>query len=297
MRNLIFLLLVTFWSCTSESQNLNNEILENGKKPYLLGKIDKDGLSSQNYQSWFLTGQNEYKPNQKVIDKISKKLKSYTILAFMGTWCGDSRREVPKFYKVLETANFPLDQLTMVAVSSKPDLYKQSPNHEEKGLNIHRVPTFIFFKNGKEENRIVEHPVTTLEEDILSILNNNYESNYSIVDKVNTIIEDKNFYKKALLLLPENKEKVKSIYELNTYARILTTTNRTDKALDVLKLNTQLFPDDAKVYMNLANAHYKLNQKNEALSNYNKAFEINPANSNLKNRIDQLKSGLSISSN
>ena len=295
MRNLFFLLVIMVWSCTSQSQNLNKEITEEGKKPYLLGKIDKEGLSSANYQEWFLNGYNEYRPNEDVIDKLSEKLKEYNIQVFMGTWCGDSRREVPRFYKILEAANYALDQLTVVAVSAKPDLYKQSPDHEEKGLNIHRVPTFIFYKNDKEVNRIIEHPVTTLEEDILNILSINYEPNYSIVDKVNSVIDDDDFYKKALRELP--KYKAKNIYELNTYSRILMSIDRPNKAIEVLKLNTELFPDDPKVYMNLANTFYKLNSKNEALANYKKALEINPENTKLKSRIDQLKSELSISSN
>ena len=142
---LLFLISIA-WSCTSQSQNLNNEISEAGTKPYLLGKIDKEGLSSENYSAWFVTGFNEYQPNTDVITKISKQLKEYDILLFMGTWCGDSRREVPRFYKVLEAAKYPLEQLTAVAVNRTANMYKQSPTHEEKGLNIHRVPTFIFIK-------------------------------------------------------------------------------------------------------------------------------------------------------
>ena len=101
---------------------------------------------------------------------------------FMGTWCGDSKRQVPKFYKILEASNFPMDQFTAVAVSREADLYKQSPQHEEEGLNIVRVPTFIFLKNGKEVNRIIEKPIETLEKDIEKIITaNNYKSNYLVL--------------------------------------------------------------------------------------------------------------------
>ena len=297
MRNLLLLLVMTVLSCTGQSQNLNREISGESKKSYLLGEINKEGLLFENYKTWFLSGYNEYKPNQEIVDKIQKKLKDYNISIFMGTWCGDSRREVPRFYKLLEDAKFPLSQLTVVAVSRETDMYKQSPNHEEKGLNIHRVPIFIFYKNGKEVNRIVEHPVKSLEEDIHSILNDNYTSNYYLVTEINKIIDDPNFYDKALKSVVNYKMLAKNMYELNTYSKILTTTNRADKAIDVLKLNTKLFQENPAVYVSLANALLKNDTKTEALENYEKAYQLNPKNSNVKNSIDQLKSELSGSGN
>lgn len=84
----------------------------------------------------------------------------------MGTWCGDSRRETPHFYKLLDAVNFDYKNLQMITV----DRSKKSSNNEQAGLEIIRVPTFIFYKNGKEINRFVEYPVKSLEEDLLEIL-------------------------------------------------------------------------------------------------------------------------------
>ncbi len=44
---------------------------------------------------------------------------------------------------------------------------KTTPQKAEQGLNITNVPTFIFYKDGKEINRIVEYPIETLEKDML----------------------------------------------------------------------------------------------------------------------------------
>jgi thiol-disulfide isomerase/thioredoxin len=85
----------------------------------------------------------------------------------MGTCCGDSKREVPRFIKILKPVDFPMENLKIVALDKRKEKYKKSPQGEEWGLNIRRVPTFIFYKNGREINRIIETPVTTLEEDIL----------------------------------------------------------------------------------------------------------------------------------
>jgi len=98
----------------------------------------------------------------------------------LGTWCGDSKKQVPRILKVLEQAEFPNERLEIIALDRRPGRYKKSPTGEEKGLNIIKVPTLIFFKNGIEINRIVERPIASLEEDILTILNGgHYIPNYS----------------------------------------------------------------------------------------------------------------------
>ena len=84
--------------------------------------------------------------------------------------CGDSKREVPRFIKILESVNFPMENLKVVIVNKRRDFYKKSPQGEEWRLNIRRAPTFIFYKNGSEINRIIETPVSTLEGDIISIV-------------------------------------------------------------------------------------------------------------------------------
>ncbi len=76
----------------------------------------------------------------------------------MATWCGDSKREVPRMLKVLNLCGVPPTAIEIINVGRGEQDYKQSPTHEERGKNIHRVPTFIVYQNGKELNRIVEFP-------------------------------------------------------------------------------------------------------------------------------------------
>jgi thiol-disulfide isomerase/thioredoxin len=61
----------------------------------------------------------------------------------MGTWCGDSKRETPAFYKILDNTVFDYNNLELITVSRA----KETPEGFEKDLNIIRVPTFIFYKN------------------------------------------------------------------------------------------------------------------------------------------------------
>jgi len=286
---LIIALIITF---QINAQSLNQEVANEGETPFLLGKINKSGLEGENYNSWFTKNHEDYQPNTELVTAIASDLKTYSITLFMGTWCGDSKEEVPKLYKVLEACNFPMGQLTVVAVSRKPDMYKQSPKHEEKGLNIHRVPTVIFYKDGKEVNRIVEHPIDTFEEDIQNIITiNNYKSNYQIVAEVNNTIEFsglKGLKKSKKHILKSFKNELKSMYELNTYAHILFTTNRPNEAIEVLKINTKLFPKEPKTYINLANKLARIGKTKKAIRALKKALKLDPKNEKAQKNIEAL---------
>lgn len=291
--NILIIIISLLFAGQITAQQLNQEIIEDGETPFLLGKIDKSGLEGNNYNTWFTKNYEEYEPNSALITIITSEIKNYSITLFMGTWCGDSKQEVPKFYKVLEACNFPMEQLTVVAVSSKPDMYKQSPEHEEAGLNIHRVPTIIFYKDGKEVNRIVEHPIDTFEEDIQNIIaNNNYKSNYQIVSTIDNIFKKKGkkgLTRKSKKLLKTFEGKVSSMFELNTYGRILYSTDRVDQAIEVFKFNTKLFPNEPRTYMSLANTLGISGQKEKAIKLLEDAIKIHPENEDLKKNLEILR--------
>jgi len=168
--SLIFLLILG--SCTTSKQLVTANANENGN---LVGLANKASFKQAPYNQWFDNNYQEYNLNNNVVNQIKPLLKGVTIKAVMGTWCGDSRRETPHFYKLLDAVDFDYNNLQMITV----DRSKKSNNNEQAGLEIIRVPTFIFYKNGKEINRFVEYPVKTLEEDVLEILKETgYKNSY-----------------------------------------------------------------------------------------------------------------------
>ncbi len=161
------------------AQEINTKVTDTFGNEKLVGEISKTGLTKDSFASWFNRGFENYTVEDTTLKALQSKLEGYQITIFMGTWCGDSKREVPRFYKILEALNFSKEQLTVIAVDNDRKNYKKSPTGEEKGRNIQKVPTFIFYKNGKELNRIIESPVSSLEKDMLNILTSNtYIPNY-----------------------------------------------------------------------------------------------------------------------
>ncbi len=290
---LFFLFFITVNVCALKAQSLNQEITEENKNPFLLGEINKEGLLSQNYAEWFLKNYAAYEVDIETINQLKTTLADVTITVFLGTWCGDSKREVPKFYKVIDEIGFPEKQIQIFALSAKEEMYKQSPNKNEKGLNIHRVPTFIISKNGEELNRIIEFPVESFEKDLLKISTNQYyEPNYLIVEKVAYFIEKEGlqtFTKLQPTLASILKPISKKNAELSALSRVLNANNKTHEAIEVLKFNSLLFPNEFSNYEELGYYYYKNNDKSQALENYQKAVELNPKNETLKNTLEKIQ--------
>ena len=132
----------------------------------LIGVANKESFQEAPYSTWFNKNLNDYSTDATTITALKKELKGVTIKAFMGTWCGDSKRETPRFYKILDESGFDQNNFELITVNRD----KKTPNNLQEGLNIIRVPTFIFYKGNKEVGRYVEYPRETIEKDILKIV-------------------------------------------------------------------------------------------------------------------------------
>ena len=186
---LVLLLLVILVACQQKStkdKELNNQLMMDkiakqdinkiildtiDDSMMLLGRIDEKGLNGDDFIEWYQENYEAHELDTTSIKEINKKIKQTQIKMFMGTWCSDSQREVPAFYKILNQTDFDHTNLEVIAVSQEKD----TPNKLEEGFAIEYVPTIIFYKNDKEIGRYVEVAQETLEKDILAILN---ESGY-----------------------------------------------------------------------------------------------------------------------
>lgn len=101
----------------------------------------------------------------KALKPLARELKFTVVL---GTWCGDSLRQVPPLLKVLEALEIDGNNIRILAV----DLAKHTLNYPIEQLHIEKVPTVILYKHGIELGRIVETPIETFEKDIYYLLNN-----------------------------------------------------------------------------------------------------------------------------
>lgn len=89
------------------------------------------------------------------------------VTIFLGTWCGDSRREVPRFWRGLDEAGGSVPfKVTYVTV----DRQKKEPAGPVTENGVQYLPTFIVRRGGHEVGRIVETAPNGIEHDLLALL-------------------------------------------------------------------------------------------------------------------------------
>jgi tetratricopeptide (TPR) repeat protein len=76
---------------------------------------------------------------------------------------------------------------------------------------------------------------------------------------------------------------------LNTFGYQLLEGKDSAGAVQIFKLNTELFPESANVWDSLAEAYMKAGDPKNAQMNYEKALTVDPANQNAKEMLRKLK--------
>jgi hypothetical protein len=89
------------------------------------------------------------------------------VTIYLGTWCGDSRREVSRFWKAVDAAGgsvpFAVHYVGVDHAKKEPaDLLKQD--------DVRYLPTLIVRRGGHEVGRIVETSPHGVEQDLLALL-------------------------------------------------------------------------------------------------------------------------------
>jgi len=171
MKNIIIIICgCLLFACKTKIPDSKNktEITIENEEEYndLLGKFKRNELNKEPHVSWFKENYDNYLLDKSTAEKIKPLIKGLEVTVFMGTWCSDSRRDSPAFFKLMDFLKIKDQKLELIAMT----LEKNTPDSLEKGLEIYNIPTFIFKKDGKEINRIVEFPIETLEKDIFNIL-------------------------------------------------------------------------------------------------------------------------------
>lgn len=134
---------------------------------WLLGFISLDRFRNPPHSEWYLQGYQGYQPDNEILKQLAPAdSDNLQIIIVLGTWCSDSRREVPHFMKIIDQWKYPAENIIFIGV----DDTKAAPVGDFDALNIERVPTFIFLYKKAEAGRIIENPVTSLEQDIKDIL-------------------------------------------------------------------------------------------------------------------------------
>lgn len=139
---------------------------EKSGKSMLMGVCNRDAFKDTSYLWWFDSNYKNYTLDEKTLSEFPADFPDITIKIIMGSWCSDSREQVPAFYRILDYIKFPQEKLSLICV----DRNKHGEKDEVEGLNIELVPTIIVSRGENEIGRIIETPKESLEKDLLKIL-------------------------------------------------------------------------------------------------------------------------------
>jgi len=139
----------------------------------LLGNISREDFDTY-LPSWYA----EYEPDPVTTSRIGDYLEDVSITCVFGSWCSDSRREIPRMWRILEMAGYPDLEIEYLGVGSSrftpesgiPEKLLRWSDRVKSYYDVQRVATFIIYRNGREIGRIIESPKDSLEQDLLEIL-------------------------------------------------------------------------------------------------------------------------------
>lgn len=154
---------VVLFSCSGERQLVIEEV----HSGILTGQITRGELfeAKPDWMQEYIS----YVPAKDLIDSIRTISGGTGVEIFLGTWCSDSRREVSRFFKILDQCDeHAFSDLTMWALDRDKRLPHDNSIVESK--DVWFVATIIFYRDGKELGRIVEFPAKSLEADMFKIL-------------------------------------------------------------------------------------------------------------------------------
>ncbi|MFX1280272.1 MAG: thioredoxin family protein [Promethearchaeota archaeon] len=142
----------------------------------------------QKYGDKIESNYKSYEPNQDALGKIKSLLKNRNeklkIVSLGADWCPDCNKNMPRMIKIIKSMESDDIDLKILygimvdALHKKDEVTWHKKRSPPEAFNpkfaLKKIPTFYFFKNnGNLIGTIVENPKSTLEEDLLEILERN----------------------------------------------------------------------------------------------------------------------------
>ena len=167
MKHTLMIVLSLFLGSSLFAQELNQKVMdEKSQKEILIGYCDRTGLMSGDFGMSYTEEHSLYRPDNDVLNALKYKLDDVLFVIVLGTWCGDSKEQVPRFVKLLDCLKYDLSGVTFIGV----DRSKTAGSVPTGEYGIEKVPTFIVLRKGSEIGRIIEPPAVSLEKDLLEII-------------------------------------------------------------------------------------------------------------------------------
>jgi hypothetical protein len=137
------------------------------EQPVIVGETTREDIEAA--PEW-MSAEAESEPDPEACKALASVPPGAEVTVFLGTWCGDSRREVPRFWKAIDIAGGAGADVPFAIHYIGVDRKKKEPSAPVTNNDILYVPTFIVSREGREVGRIVEESPHGIEKDLLALL-------------------------------------------------------------------------------------------------------------------------------
>ena len=125
-----------------------------------------------------------YQPDENALHLLRRYDEPLTVLIFLGSWCSDSKRDLPRFYTALNLASNKNFSTKLFGL----DRTKKDAAGFAEAFKIEKLPTFVFLRGTRdfaanerswqeqtqgELGRIIEETKISVEQDWVNILKQN----------------------------------------------------------------------------------------------------------------------------
>lgn len=162
--NIIPLLIGLMLCCAQNQLKPNRSSAPAPSRVILTAELTDQQLLDQ--LSSYRTGKAAYLPDNEAIAALQSLQSDIHIIIFLGTWCPDSEREVPRFLKIMEQAKGTPITYQLIGL----DRSKRDAAGLAERFQIEFVPTFVVLHQNEEIGRIVESASVSLEQDLVEII-------------------------------------------------------------------------------------------------------------------------------
>lgn len=155
--SLLFLAVLAF---EADAQTVATDSISH--EQVLIGPVQRSAFQDS---SWYRTNYALYTPTTELISKIDSLSSGDSVSVVFGSWCSDSHMWVPMFLSIADSTALA-HKIGFIGVPRSKGWREQLTS----GLNIEKVPTFVFYHDGKEIGRIVEAPSGDIGDNVVEIL-------------------------------------------------------------------------------------------------------------------------------
>lgn len=163
-RFLLPILLVTMGFLPRPGWAVENDTGED-TEPVLVGLLSREEMEA-GVPAWVVAGI-ESEPDIEAAAAMLAALEGSEVMVFLGTWCSDSGRELPRLWRAFDELGVMTPEMIRYIGVNRD---KTEPAEWVAGVDLEWVPTILVRRDGKELGRIVESSPNGIERDLLALL-------------------------------------------------------------------------------------------------------------------------------